>query len=160
MIQNPDISDALFVKLLEMYQWHEEEEDNNDDRTVVIVVLTRYIDITPAECDQLYSTLTLKRLVCEATDPRLLHALIGFPNYVFKQKEHKTTSLYEVIATSMYIDGEVIKCLLSLRNSKVDMYLAANLIGSAQKVLLREKNRSMKHWRRIKRSMMRFLKCC
>ncbi|HEO98441.1 MAG TPA: hypothetical protein ENO02_03970, partial [Epsilonproteobacteria bacterium] len=126
MIQNPDISDALFVKLLEMYQWHEEEEDNNDDRSVVIAVLTRYIDITPAERDQLYSTLTLKRLVREATDPRLLHALIGFPNYAFKQKEHRTTSLYEVIATSTYIDGEVIKRLLSLRNPKVDMYLAAN----------------------------------
>lgn len=126
MIQNPDISDALFVKLLEMYQWHEEEEDNNDDRSVVIATLTRYIDITPAERDQLYSTLTLKRLVREATDPRLLHALIGFPNYEFKQKEHRTTSLYEVIATSGHIDGEVIKRLLSLRNPKVDMYLAAN----------------------------------
>ncbi|MDD3591494.1 MAG: hypothetical protein PHO65_02545 [Sulfurovum sp.] len=126
MIQNPDISDALFVKLLEMYQWHEEEEDNNDDRSVVIATLTRYIDITPAERDQLYSTLTLKRLVREATDPRLLHALIGFPNYEFKQKEHRTTSLYEVIATSRHIDGEVIKRLLSLRNLKVDMYLAAN----------------------------------
>ncbi|MDD2451192.1 hypothetical protein [Sulfurovum sp.] len=126
MIQNPDISDALFVKLLEMYQWHEEEEDNNDDRSVVIATLTRYIDITPAERDQLYSTLTLKRLVREATDPRLLHALIGFPNYAFKQKEHRTTSLYEVIATSGHIDGEVIKRLLSLRNPKVDMYLAAN----------------------------------
>jgi len=126
MIQNPDISDTLFVKLLEMYQWHEEEEDNNDDRTVVIAVLTRYIEITPTERDQLYSTLTLKRLVREATDPRLLHALIGFPNYAFKQKAHKTTSLYEVIATSMHIDSEVITRLLSLRKPKVDMYLAAN----------------------------------
>ncbi|MFT7880493.1 MAG: hypothetical protein ABXS91_08880 [Sulfurimonas sp.] len=126
MIENPDISDALFVKLLEMYEWHEEEEDNNDDRSVVIATLTRYIDITPAERDQLYSTLTLKRLVREATDPDLLYALIGFPNYEFKQKDQGKTSLYEVIATSQAINDEVIRRLLSLRNAKVDMYLAAN----------------------------------
>ncbi|MDM5271665.1 hypothetical protein PGH07_05720 [Sulfurovum sp. zt1-1] len=126
MIENPDISDSLFVKLLEMYEWHEEEEDNNDDRSVVIATLTRYIDITPAERDQLYSTLTLKRLVREATDPDLLNALIGFPNYEFKQKDRGKTSLFEVIATSKYINDEVIKRLLSLRNPRVDMYLAAN----------------------------------
>ncbi|MBD3791343.1 MAG: hypothetical protein IE918_04215 [Campylobacterales bacterium] len=134
MIENPDISDALFVKLLEMYQWHEEEEDNNDDRSVVIATLTRYIDITPAERDQLYSTLTLKRLVREATDPRLLNALIGFPNYEFKQKEKGKTSLYEVVATSSYIDDTVIKRLLSLRNPKVDMYLAANPVVSLEQL--------------------------
>lgn len=126
MIENLDISDALFVKLLEMYTWHEEEEDNNDDRSVVIATLTRYIDITPAERDQLYSTLTLKRLVREATDPDLLNALIGFPNYEFKQKDQGKTSLYEVIATSHSLNDDVIKRLLSLRNPKVDMYLAAN----------------------------------
>jgi hypothetical protein len=126
MIENPNISDALFVKLLEMYKWHQEEEDNNDDRSVVIATLTRYIDITPAERDQLYSTLTLKRLVREATDPKLLYALIGFPNYEFKQKNKGKTSLYEVIATSHHLDQEVIKRLLSLHNPKVDMYLAAN----------------------------------
>ncbi|MGC9350376.1 MAG: hypothetical protein ACP5D3_00115, partial [Sulfurovum sp.] len=126
MIENPDISDPLFVKLLEMYEWHEEEEDNNDDRSVVIATLTRYIDIRPAERDQLYSTLTLKRLVREATDPDLLHALIGFPNYEFKQKDQGKTSLYEVIATSHSLNDKVIRRLLSLRDAKVDMYLAAN----------------------------------
>ncbi len=126
MIENPNISNTLFVKLLEMYKWHTEEEDNNEDRSVVIATLTRYIDVTPAERDQLYSTLTLKRLVREAMDPDLLNALISFPNYEFKQKDKGKTSLYEVIATSKYIDEKVIKRLLSLRNPKVDMYLAAN----------------------------------
>ena len=134
MIENPDISDALFVKLLEMYEWHEEEEDNNDDRSVVIATLTRYIDITPAERDQLYSTLTLKRLVREATDPDLLNALIGFPNYEFKQKDRGKTSLYEVIATSSYLNDEVIKRLLSLRDPRVDMYLAANPVVSLEQL--------------------------
>lgn len=126
MIENPDISDTLFVKLLKMYEWHKEEEDNNDDRSVVIATLTRYIDVTPAERDQLYSTLTLKRLVREATDPKLLHALISFPNYEFKQKNKGKISLYELIATSHSLDQEVTKRLLSLHDTRVDMYLAAN----------------------------------
>ena len=134
MIENPDISDALFIKLLGMYAWHTDEEDNNEDRSVVIATLTRYIDVTPAERDQLYSTLTLKRLVREATDPELLNALIGFPNYGFKQKERGQTSLYEVIATSRYLNEEVIKRLLSLRDPKVDMYLAANPVVSLEEL--------------------------
>ncbi|MFT7824026.1 MAG: hypothetical protein ABXS92_04620 [Sulfurimonas sp.] len=134
MIENPDISDALFIKLLGMYAWHTDEEDNNEDRSVVIATLTRYIDVTPAERDQLYSTLTLKRLVREATDPELLNALIGFPNYGFRQKERGQTSLYEVIATSRYLNEEVIKRLLSLRDPKVDMYLAANPVVSLEQL--------------------------
>lgn len=126
MIENPNISNELFIKLLEMYEWHNEDEDNTDDRSVVIATLTRYVEVTPAEHDQLYSTLTLKRLVREATDPKLLHALISFPNYTFKQKNQDQTSLYEVIATSRHIDETVIRRLLSLHNPKVDMYLAAN----------------------------------
>lgn len=56
----------------------------------------------------------------------LLHALIGFPNYEFKQKDQGKTSLYEVIATSHSLNDKVIRRLLSLRDAKVDMYLAAN----------------------------------
>lgn len=126
MLENPHISDSLFIRLLEMYQWHDEDEDDNDDRSVVIATLSRYIEITPAERDQLYSTLTLKRLVREATDPALLHALLGFPDFSFRKKGQEQTSLHEVVATSPCLDEKTLKRLLSLRREKIDFYLAAN----------------------------------
>ncbi len=136
MVQNHDISDTLFVKLLEMYQWHLDEDDNNDDRSVVIATLTRYIKITPDERDQLYSVLTLKRLVKECNDATLLYALLNFPNYTFKQKDKQQISFYEVIATSEAIDEKVIKRLLALHNPKVDICLASNRAVSLERLLV------------------------
>lgn len=126
LIKNPDLSDLLFVKLLEMYGWHHDEEDNVDDREVIMATLRRYIKIKPNEEDLLYSPLTLKRLSTEATDPGLLYALIGFPDISFLQKGKQKITLRENIAANRHIDPRVIKRLLGLRQEGVDMYLAAN----------------------------------
>jgi hypothetical protein len=126
LLGNAHIGNELFVKLLGMYEWHEEEEDNTQDRDVIMFTLRRYIEIKPNEEDLLYSSLTLKRLAREATDPKLLHALIGFPNITFLQKGKQKITLRESIATNPYIDKDVITRLMSLRDTGVDMYLACN----------------------------------
>ena len=126
LIGNDHLSDALFVNLLGMYEWHEDEEDNNEDRGVIMATLRRYIEVKPNEQDLLYSSLTLKRLAREATDPKLLYALIGFPNITFLQKGKQKITLRETIATNKHIDEDVITRLMSLRDSGVDMYLACN----------------------------------
>lgn len=126
LLGNAHINDALFVKLLGMYEWHEEDEDNTRDRDVIMYTLRRYIEIKPNEEDLLYSSLTLKRLAREAEDPRLLQVLIKFPNITFLQKGKQKITLRESIATNPHIDKEVIDRLMSLRDSGVDMYLAAN----------------------------------
>jgi hypothetical protein len=126
ILGNEHISDALFVKLLKMYTFSEEEEDDRDDRDVIMYTLRRYIDIKPNEEDLLYSSLTLKRLAREATDPKLLEVLIQFPNITFLQKGKQKISLRESIATNPHIDEAVIARLLQLRDHGVNICLAAN----------------------------------
>jgi hypothetical protein len=126
LICNDHLSDTLFVKLLGMYEWHEDEEDNNKDREVIMATLRRYIEVKPNEQDLLYSSLTLKRLAREATDPKLLYALIGFPNMTFLQKGKQKITLRESIAINKNIDEDVITRLISLRDPGVDIYLACN----------------------------------
>ena len=128
LLGNTHISDTLFVKLLGMYAWHEEDEDDRDDRDVIMYTLRRYIKIKPNEEDLLYSSLTLKRLAREATDPRLLEVLIKFPNISFLQKGKQKITLRESIATNSHLDREVIERLMRLKDAGVDMYLAGNTV--------------------------------
>jgi len=126
LLGNANINNELFVKLLSMYEWHEDEEDNTKDRDVIMFTLRRYISIKPNEEDLLYSYLTLRRLASEATDPKLLMALIGFPNFSFLVRGKQKVTLRESIAKNEYIDKEVIIKLISLRDEKVDASLACN----------------------------------
>ena len=128
LLGNTHISDTLFVKLLGMYTWHEEDEDNREDRDVIMYTLRRYIKIKPNEEDLLYSSLTLKRLAREATDPRLLEVLIKFPNMTFLQKGKQKITLRESIATNLHLDKESIERLMRLRDTGVDRYLAGNSV--------------------------------
>jgi len=134
LLGNTHLSESLFVKLLMMYQWHEEEEDNREDRDTIMYTLKRYIDIKPNEADLHYSYLTLRRLATEATNPKLLLALIGFPNFEFLIRGKEKVSLRETIARNSYLDKEVITKLVSLRDNKVDVALAGN--GIIESVLL------------------------
>jgi len=127
LLGNQNIADTLFVKLLSMYQWHEDEDDHTGDRDVITYVLRRYIDIKPNEEDLLYSYLTLRRLATEASDPKMLMALIGFPNFSFLVRGKGSVTLRETIARNKYVDKEVITKLISLRDLKVDASLAGNL---------------------------------
>jgi len=127
LLGNPNISNELFVKLLTMYEWHDEEEDNRDDRDVITYVLRRYIKIKPNEEDLLYSYLTLRRLATEATDPKMLIALIGFPNFTFLVRGKESITLRETIARNENVDKEVLTKLITLRDEKVDAALASNL---------------------------------
>lgn len=143
LLGNANISEALFVKLLMMYQWHE-EEDNREDRDTIMYTLKRYIDIKPNEADLHYSYLTLRRLATEATNPKLLLALIGFPNFEFLIRGKEKVTLRETIARNTYLDKEVISKLVSLRDKKVDVALACNPVVELtllQTLLLKENER-------------------
>ena len=126
LLSNPYLPESLFVKLLMLYRWKEEEEDNKEDRDVIMFTLKRYIDIKPNEADLLYSYLTLRRLATEATNPKLLLALLGFQDFIFLVRGKEKVSLRETIAKNRKIDQEVIHKLMSLRDPKVNRALAAN----------------------------------
>ena len=126
LLGNDNISNALFVKLLRMYEWDDEEDDSRDDRDVIMYTLSRYIDIKPNEQDLLYSYLTLRRLATEAIDADLLLALIGFPNFEFLVRGKEKISLRQTIAQNKNIDLEIIKKLLSFRDIKINASLCAN----------------------------------
>ena len=126
LLGNENISEELFVKLLMMYQWNDDEEDNRNDRDTIMYTLKRYIDIKPNEADLHYSYLTLRRLATEATNPKLLLALIGFPKFEFLIRGKEKVTLRETIARNEYLDKEVITKLVSLRDKKVDVALACN----------------------------------
>ena len=126
LLGNDNIKEALFVKLLAMYTWHDEEEDDRNDRDTIMYTLRRYIDIKPNEQDLLYSYLTLRRLATEATDPNLLEALIGFPDFSFLVRGKEKITLRETIARNPNINQKIIQKLLSYRNLKINASLAAN----------------------------------
>jgi len=126
LLGNEHINNTLFVKLLSLYEWDDEEEDSREDRDVIMYTLRRYIDIRPNEEDLLYSYLTLRRLASEASDPQLLLALMGFPNFTFLIRGREKVSLRETIARNLHIDEEGIRKLLSFRDNKVYRALAGN----------------------------------
>jgi len=126
LLGNENISEELFIKLLMMYQWNEADEDNNQDRDTIMYTLKRYIDIKPNEADLHYSYLTLRRLATEATNPKLLLALIGFQNFEFLIRGKEKVTLRETIARNEYLDKEVITKLVSTREKKVNVALACN----------------------------------
>ena len=126
ILGNTHISNELFIKLLTMYEWNEDEEDNKEDRDVIMYTLRRYISIKPNEEDLLYSYLTLRRLATEASAPKLLFALINFPNFKFQVRGKQRVTLRETIARNPNINEEVISKLISLRDLKVDIALASN----------------------------------
>jgi hypothetical protein len=66
-------------------------------------------------------------LATEASDPKMLMALIGFPNFSFLVRGKGNVTLRETIARNKYVDKEVITKLISLRDEKVDASLAGNL---------------------------------
>jgi len=134
LLGNENIKEELFVKLLMMYEWHDEEEDDRNDRDTIMYTLRRYIDIKPNEADLLYSYLTLRRLATEATNPKLLLALISFPNFEFLIRGKEKVTLRETVARNEHLDKEVIGKLVSLRDEKVDIALACN--GSVELWLL------------------------
>jgi len=126
LLGNAHLTDTLFVRLLKLYTFDDEEEDSRQDRDVIMYTLRRYIEIRPNEEDLLYSYLTLRRLATEATDPQLLFALMGFPNFKFLIRGKEKVSLRETIARNLHIDEEGIRKLLSFRDDKVDRALAGN----------------------------------
>lgn len=126
LLGNKHLTDELFVRLLKLYRFDEEEEDNRQDRDVIMYTLRRYINIKPNEEDLLYTYLTLRRLATEATDPNLLTALLGFPNYEFLVRGKEKVTLRETIARNPVFNEEAIRKLLSFRDSKVDSALAGN----------------------------------
>jgi len=126
LLGNAQFSDALFVKLLGLYEWDDEEEDSREDRDVIMYTLRRYIDIKPNEEDLLYSYLTLRRLATEATDPNLLEAMISFPNFEFLVRGREKVTLRESIARNRYVNKNVIAKLIAKREKKVDVALAGN----------------------------------
>ncbi len=141
LLGNANIKEELFVKLLMMYEWHDEEEDDRNDRDTIMYTLRRYIDIKPNEADLLCSYLTLRRLATEATNPKLLLALISFQNFVFLIRGKEKVTLRETIARNEYLDNEIISKLVSLRDKKVDVALACNPsveLSLLQKLLAKE----------------------
>ncbi len=126
LLGNENIKEELFIKLLVMYEWHDEEEDDRNDRDTIMYTLRRYIDIKPNEADLLYSYLTLRRLATEATNPKLLFALIGFQNFEFLIRGKEKVTLRETVARNEHLDKELISKLVSLRDKKVDVALACN----------------------------------
>jgi hypothetical protein len=126
LLGNEHLSDALFVRLLKLYRFNEEEEDNRQDRDVIMYTLRRYIEIKPNEEDLLYSYLTLRRLATEAEDPKLLEALMQFPDFTFLIRGKEKITLKETIARNPVLSPEVIRKLLSLRSPKIDAALAGN----------------------------------
>ncbi len=138
MLANPHLSDTLFVRLLKLYRFDEEEEDSRDDRDVIMHTLRRYIEIKPNEEDLLYSYLTLRRLATEATDPNLLEALMGFPNFTFLVRGKESITLKETIARNWHINDTTIQKLLTLRNHAIERSLAGNssINEEIQKLLL------------------------
>ncbi|MEA1954752.1 MAG: hypothetical protein U9O24_10220 [Campylobacterota bacterium] len=141
LLGNENISEDLFVKLLAMYKWHDEEEDDRNDRDTIMYTLRRYIDIKPNEADLLYSYLTLRRLATEATNPKLLLALIGFQNFEFLIRGKEKVTLRETIARNRYLDKELILKLVSFRELKIDIALASNpavALSLLEKLLAKE----------------------
>jgi len=126
LLSNEHLSDTLFVRLLKLYRFNEEDEDNRQDRDVIMYTLRRYIEINPNEEDLLYSYLTLRRLATEATDPHLLEALMGFPNFSFLVRGKEKVTLKETIARNRAISHESVRKLLGLRHQGVNVSLAGN----------------------------------
>jgi len=128
LITNPNITNSLFVKLLDTYIWDNIDEDSREDRDVIIALLRRYVKIRPNEEDLLYSYLTLRRVATQAKDNNLLLAMTKMPNFEFLIRNKPKTSLRETIAKNPNIKSDTIKRLRSFRDNNINIALSSNSI--------------------------------
>jgi len=127
MLANEYISDELYIKLLNLYEWEEEEfGDSTSDRDVLTHTLKRFLDLNFNETDLYFSPLSLLKLAKEAQNQELLLALVHFPNVSFLQKNKTKITLKEALAQSPYIDRKVTKKLLSYKDASIEFFIASN----------------------------------
>lgn len=127
MLANEYINDALYIKLLNLYQWEEEEfGDSSSDRDVLTHTLKRFLDLNFNETDLYFSPLSLLKLAKESQNQELLLALINFPNVEFLQKNKSKINLKEAIAQSPHIDRKITKKLLSFKDEQLEFFIASN----------------------------------
>jgi len=127
LLSNEHISDNLFLKLLDSYEWEEDEfGDSNSDRDVLTFTLRRFLDVAPNRQDLFFTPLTLLKLSKETTNSNLLYSLTKFPNVIFLQKNKQRLTLKEAISQSQYLDNKTIKRLFSFQDDAIFFYLASN----------------------------------
>jgi len=127
MLANEYISDELFIKLLNLYQWEEESfGDSAGDRDILTFTLKRFLRLKPNEVDLYYSPLSLHKLAKESQNEALLLALINFPEVSFLQKDKSKITLREALAQSPYITSKIAKKLLSFRDENTAFFIAIN----------------------------------
>jgi hypothetical protein len=128
LLSNEHISDNLFLKLLDSYQWEEEEfGDSNLDRDVLTFTVKRFLTIAPNRQELFFTPLSLLNLSKETKNSNLLYALTKFPIVLFLQKNKQKLSLKESIAQNQYLNEKTIKRLFSFQNNEIFFYLASNI---------------------------------
>jgi len=127
MLANEYINDALYIKLLNLYEWEEESfGDSTSDRDVLTHTLKRFLDLNFNETDLYFSPLSLLKLAKESHNGELLLALVNFPKVSFLQKNKSKLTLREALAQSRYIDRKVTKKLLSFKDASIEFFIASN----------------------------------
>ena len=127
LLQNEYISDEMFLRLLDIYEWESREVHGSDrDRYVYWALLERFLELSIYEKDALYSPSTILKLIDSTDNSKLLDIISKFPPFSYKLRGGHTITIQQAISMRDIISQDTIKRLLKRKERGVDIALASN----------------------------------
>jgi len=131
MLANDALDEALFLKLMMLYDWGGDgvmESDANRDVTVSFI--KRFFRPESfRDPAMIYAPTTLMIIAGQSRDPMVLATLLTMPNHQVKTsryEQRKPANLREAVAFNTAVDRPTVRKLLAYRDGGIDYFLAAN----------------------------------
>lgn len=122
-LQNPMISDELFLKLLKMYSWGGEDFfENNDNRDVSAALIVRFYKNIERNHNVQYSTLGIMHLILQSKNEKLIEAITALEPLMMSLKNNNQDSKHSVI-TAIATNHQTPKNVLEMFVEKSNPYV-------------------------------------
>ena len=132
LLHNPYLSDKLFLKLFNMYDWGEdglfESSENMETTTLFTKRFYKKERFDPAI---FHSPISVFEMAIISENSYVLETLYSVPNLTVKQSRSgikKPLNIKEALATNIYLNQDTLKKLLRANDKEIDYFLAQNPI--------------------------------
>ncbi len=130
VLHNNYLSDELFLKLFNMYDWGEDGLFESSENMEISTLFTkRFYKKERFDPATFHSPISIFEIAIISEDDKVLEALFSVPNLTVKQSrsgERRPIDIKQALATNRFLNQDTLKRLVRLNNSDVDYFLAQN----------------------------------
>jgi len=130
LLHNPYLSDTLFLKLFNMYDWGEDGLFESSENMEITTLFTkRFYKKERFDPATFHSPISVFEIALISEDSEVLQTLFSVPNLSVKQSRSgikKPTNIKEALATNQHLNQETIKRLSRVNDKNIDYFLAQN----------------------------------